>query len=139
MQIHQLKPDHYKKNKKRIARGGKRGVTSGRGQKGQKSRAGHRIKKNERKIILHFPKLKGVHNKSIKPKPVIINVGDLEKYFQTDLINKEVLLTLGFIKKISQPVKILGKGEVHKSYQIKDISVSQQAKEKILKSGGTIL
>jgi len=40
MQLHQLKPNHKKKSRKRVGRGGKKGTYSGKGMKGQKSRAG---------------------------------------------------------------------------------------------------
>lgn len=40
MQLHELKPKHKAKKKKRVGRGGKRGTFSGRGVKGQKARAG---------------------------------------------------------------------------------------------------
>ena len=63
MQLHELQPDTPNKNRKRIGRGGKRGTTSGRGQKGQTSRAGHRIRPAERDLIQRLPKLKGVKNK----------------------------------------------------------------------------
>ncbi|KPJ73361.1 50S ribosomal protein L15, partial [Parcubacteria bacterium DG_74_1] len=44
MQLHEIKPIHKLKKSKRIGRGGKRGTYSGRGIKGQKSRAGRRFK-----------------------------------------------------------------------------------------------
>jgi len=40
MQLHQLKLKNHKKSRKRVGRGGKRGTYSGKGMKGQKSRAG---------------------------------------------------------------------------------------------------
>jgi large subunit ribosomal protein L15 len=61
MQLHELQPIHYNKDGKRIARGGKRGHTSGRGQKGQKSRSGHRIRPAVRDMIQRLPKLRGKH------------------------------------------------------------------------------
>jgi large subunit ribosomal protein L15 len=59
MQLHELAPTHRSKDKKRIGRGGKRGTFCGRGSKGQKSRAGHRIRPAERDLILRLPKLRG--------------------------------------------------------------------------------
>jgi len=63
MQLHELQPTFPNKDRKRIGRGGKRGTTSGRGQKGQSSRAGHRIRPAERDFIQRLPKLRGVKNK----------------------------------------------------------------------------
>jgi len=59
MLIHELQPEHPGRDKKRIARGGKRGTYSGRGHKGQKSRSGRNIRPAERDIILRLPKLRG--------------------------------------------------------------------------------
>ncbi len=63
MQLYELKPSHKNKKHKRVGRGGKRGTTSGGGTKGQKSRAGHRIRPAERDLIQRLPKLKGFNNK----------------------------------------------------------------------------
>jgi len=63
MQLHQLKPTVKQKRAKRVGRGGKRGTYSGRGQKGQKSRAGARIRPGFRggdnPIWKLFPKQRG--------------------------------------------------------------------------------
>lgn len=63
MQLHELQPFHATKTEKRIGRGGKRGTTSGRGTKGQKARAGHRIRPAERDLIQQLPKKRGFANK----------------------------------------------------------------------------
>ncbi|PIW97597.1 50S ribosomal protein L15 [Candidatus Jorgensenbacteria bacterium CG_4_8_14_3_um_filter_38_10] len=140
MQLHQLQPIHKNKVKKRIGRGGKRGTYSGRGQKGQKARAGAKIKPAERKLFLKLPKLRGVKNKPFKKKPVILNIDDLEKIIKNgQKINKEILLEKGMIKKLSQEVKILGKGRTKKSWEIKGIKTSKSAKIKIEQAGGRII
>lgn len=74
MQLHTLKPLHSGRSKKRIGRGGKRGTYSGRGQKGQKSRAGRKIRPAMRDLIQRIPKLRGAGNRrksrksNIRPK-----------------------------------------------------------------------
>ena len=121
MQLHQLKPIHKFKDKKRIARGGKRGTYSGRGIKGQKSRSGHKIKPQERDLIIRIPKRRGFRNKSLQEKPVIINIGDLEK-------------KLDFLKSLPKKtkIKILGQGEIKKPVEIqKDWLISKSAKKKL--------
>ncbi len=62
MQLHQLQSNHPNYGKKRVGRGGKRGTTSGRGTKGQHSRAGRRIRPAERDFIQRLPKLRGIGN-----------------------------------------------------------------------------
>ena len=59
MQLHEIKPIHKVKKPKRVGRGGKRGTYSGRGQKGQKSRAGHKMKPVVRELVKRYPKLRG--------------------------------------------------------------------------------
>lgn len=113
--------------KKRVGRGGKRGTTSGRGTKGQKSRSGHRIRLAKRDLLIRFPKLRGYKNKSIHKKLDIINVGDLEK-------SKEII----FSEKNLGKVKILGNGELNKAITVQGIPVSKSAREKIEKAGGKI-
>ena len=85
MQLHELKPIHKKKPRKRVGRGGKRGTYSGRGQKGQKSRAGHRFQPVIRELIKKYPKLRGYRQKlkikNEKLKIAIVNLDILEKKF----------------------------------------------------------
>ena len=128
MQLNDLKLNTRILKRKRIGRGGKRGAYSGRGQKGQKSRAGHRIRPAERDLLIRIPKLRGYRNKSIQLKSAIINVGDLEKKVKGDLVN---LKTLG-------QLKILGGGKVTKAFTVQGLKVSKSAKEKIIKAGGVV-
>ena len=139
MQLHELKPNNKNREKKRIARGGKRGTTSGIGQKGQKSRSGHRIRPAERDLIQRLPKLRGFRNKSLIAKPVIVDIADLEKKIEGNLINKKVLIDAGFIRKADNNIKILGNSEVKKGFQIEGIKVSESVKKKIEAAGGKIL
>lgn len=139
MQLHQLKPKTKSKAKKRVGRGGKRGTYSGKGLKGQKSRSGRKIRPAERSLIIRLPKLRGFRNKSLQPRPVILNVGDLDKRAESDIINKEVLLKAGLIKKSDKRVKILGGGEVKKTFQVEGLEISESAKKKIEAAGGKII
>ena len=120
MLLQDIKPINKKYPKARVGRGGKRGTTSGKGQKGQKSRSGHRIRPAERDLIQRLPKLRGYRNKSLKEKLPVINVGDLENF------------------KFDRTVKILGEGEVKKPFHINGLPVSKTAKEKIEAAGGSV-
>ncbi len=124
--------------KKRVGRGGKRGTTSGKGQKGQKSRSGHRIRPAERDIISKFPKLRGVKNRSRTEPATEINVGDLGKIAAGGKIDKKILLETGIIKRISESVKVLGNGELKEAVILEGIPVSAGAKVKIEKAGGSV-
>lgn len=151
MQFHELKPQFKKKTKKRIGRGGKRGTYSGKGIKGQKSRAGRRIRPMERDLIQRLPKLRGFRNKPLKSKPLVINLSDLENKMKTNIINRDTLLEAGLIRKSDRRIKILGGGEVKRAFSIEGLEiypvgsrrisfwVSKSAKAKIEAAGGKFL
>jgi len=143
MQFHQLKPKHKKKKKKRIGRGGKKGTYSGRGMKGQKSRAGANFKPAIREFVKKYPKLRGYKLNPSKKNLLIVNVGLLEKKFKAEsLITPQSLLKENIIRKIKgklPSVKILGSGDVKKPFTVKNCTVSEQARKKIEKAGGKIL
>ncbi|MEK7636024.1 MAG: 50S ribosomal protein L15 [Patescibacteria group bacterium] len=139
MQLHELQIIYKKKSKKRVGRGGKRGTYSGKGMKGQKSRAGRKMKPMEMDLIQRLPKLRGFKNKSLREKPLIINIADLEKKFKNDIIDNKALLEAGIIKKLNRKVKILGEGKTKRIFQTKGILVSKIAKDKIETAGGKVL
>ena len=138
MQLHRLQPKTKSRNKKRIGRGGKRGTYSGKGQKGQKARSGHRIRPAERDLIQRLPKLRGYKFKPFKPKPAILNLSDLEKKIKGDIINREILLQAGLIKESDKSVKILANGEIKRPFEIEGIKISESARKKIESAGGRI-
>ena len=129
---------NLKKSKKRIGRGGKRGTYSGRGIKGERSRAGHRLPKQIREAVRKIPKLRGVHNMPAGPKSQPVNLNELEKISET-AITVELLFKTGLIKNRRDPVKILGDGILKKPVIIHGIPVSKSAREKIEKAGGRVL
>jgi len=141
VQLHQLQPIHKLKKRKRVGRGGKRGTYSGRGMKGQRSRAGKRLKPAIRELIKRYPKLRGYKFKGFRPKPAIINLEVLERKFQTgEKVTPKSLLKKRLIRKMKgrlPGVKILGTGKLTKKLTIEGCQVSKSAKEKIEKSGGT--
>ncbi len=158
MQLHQIKPKHKLKKRKRVGRGGKRGTYSGRGMKGQRSRAGRRLKPAIRGLIKRYPKLRGYRFKSkaqsLKSKIAVLNLETLEKKFSAPeerdlaavgkseiLINPEILLKQRLIRRIKgriPKIKILGEGRLTKKLAIEDCQVSKSAKEAIEKAGGKV-
>ena len=138
MQLHQLQSVTKLKSKKRIGRGGKRGSYSGRGMKGQKARAGHRIRPAERDLIIRLPKLRGFDNKPLKPAAIAINLKQLEAKIKGDIINKNALIESGLIRKSDKRIKILSDGEIKRSFKIQGLEISKKAKKKIEAAGGSI-
>lgn len=142
MQLHQLRPKTKNKARKRIGRGGKRGTTSGRGTKGQKSRTGHRIRPAIREFLKKIPKQRGVKNVVTSTKPQSVNIEKLEIHFKDgDKITPQTLSDKKLVKpnKGQLPeVKLLGDGNITKKLLVENCQVSQSAKEKIEKAGGSI-
>ncbi|MBI5306527.1 50S ribosomal protein L15 [Candidatus Wolfebacteria bacterium] len=140
MQLHDLKSQFKKEDKKRVGRGGKRGTTSGRGTKGQKSRSGHRIRPAERDLIQRLPKLRGFQNKPLREKDLIVNVGDLEKKIKGNSIDREILIKSKIIRNFdkNKKIKILGNGDLNRSFEIRGLKISKNARKKIEAAGGKI-
>lgn len=142
IQIHQIQPLHLPKKGKRVGRGGKRGKYCGRGIKGQKARAGRKMKPVIREIIKKYPKLRGYKFKA-KKEIEIVNLDRLEKKFQDgEKVSPPVLLEKKIISKIKgkiPTVKILGRGEITKKLIVENCLLSKSAKEKIEKAGGKII
>ncbi|MFH1462213.1 MAG: 50S ribosomal protein L15 [bacterium] len=145
MQLHQIKPKHKRPKRKKVGRGGKRGTYSGRGMKGQKSRAGRRMKPVVRELIKRYPKLRGYRFKvkTEKSQIVTLNLEVLDKVFNSgDKITPEALLEKKLINKIKgrkPKVKILGQGKLTKDFNFEGCQFSKTAKEKIEKAGGAIV
>jgi len=141
MQLHQLKPIHKLKKKKRVGRGGKRGTYSGRGMKGQKSRSGVKKKPGfeggKTPLWRQLAKQKGF--KSIHPKKEIVNLSQLNKKFSDgDIITLKRLQKKGLVDNIKVGVKILGDGNINKKLEVRGVEASKSAKEKIEKAGGVV-
>jgi large subunit ribosomal protein L15 len=142
MQIHELKPKHKNKTKKRVGRGGKKGTYSGKGMKGQGSRAGRKMVPIIREIIKRYPKLRGYRRFVMDDSSAVVNLEVLEKTFEAgEIVNAENLLKKGIVSKIkgkAPEVKILGTGKLTKKLIIEGCKISKSAKEAVEKAGGAI-
>jgi large subunit ribosomal protein L15 len=142
MQIHELQPKHKNRAKKRIGRGGKHGTFSGKGMKGQTSRAGRKMVPMIREWIKKYPKLKGYRASTVPSNLVAINLDILEKHCKDgEIINPENLINKGIIhtaKGKTPEVKILAKGKISKKIVVERCKLSKSAKEAIEKAGGSI-
>ena len=142
MQLHDLKPIHKPKKKKIIGRGGKKGTYSGRGIKGQKSRAGRKFSPAIRELIKKYPKLKGYRAQKREKAVAVVNLGLLDKSFKdSEVVNPKNLLEKELIRRIKGKmplVKILGKGKLTKKLIIENCQVSKPAREIIEKEKGKV-
>ena len=144
LSLHTLKPTpgaHRKAKYVGRGNGSGSGTYSARGQKGQKARTGSgrgRLKRlGMRPVLLSLPKFGGF--KSLKHKPAVINLEQLEKNFTAnETITPTALLAKKLISTTRFGVKILSKGELTKKLNFKGCSFSKGALEKIKKAGGEI-
>lgn len=142
MQTNQIKPATKNRKATRIGRGGKRGTFSGRGTKGQKARSGRKMRPELRDIIKRLPKKRGYRFHGFQVKPVVVNVGEIEKNFKDgEEVSAKVLVEKRLISKakgLLPKIKLLGGGEISKKISVSGCVVSKSAKEKIEKAGGKI-
>lgn len=143
MKLNELKPNTGSiKTKKRVGRGNAsgHGTTAGRGTKGQNSRSGSSIRPyfegGQMPLSRRVPKrgFKNIFSKQY----TIINVGELNRFNEGEIITPERLLQEGMVKKIRNGIKILGKGEVNKKLTIRAHKISKGAVSKIESAGGKV-
>ena len=75
-------------------------------------------------------------NNIFATKYAIVNVSDLNKFKDGTVVDTELLVASGLVKKVNDGVKILGNGELTAKLTVKAAKFSQSAVEKIEKAGG---
>ena len=127
--------------KVRVGRGmgSKLGKTSGSGNKGQKSRRGDSRRRGFEggQMPLHrrIPK-RGFHN-LFRVNYSVVNLEELNVFPAGETVTPDLLRAHGFVRRATDPVKILGDGELKNKLAIHAHAFSASAKEKIAKAGGT--
>ena len=138
-------PQGANKKPKRVGRGSSSGLgtTAGKGNKGQQSRSGGKTYvgfEGGQMPLYRRIAHKGFSNYPFKKEYVCINVEQLDaKYNDGETVNKESLVAKGFISsKKTALVKVLGNGDVKKKLTVEVDKVSESAKAKIEKTGGSV-
>ena len=138
-------PQGANKKPKRVGRGSSSGLgtTAGKGNKGQQSRSGGKTYvgfEGGQMPLYRRIAHKGLANYPFKKEYVCINVEQLDaKYNDGETVNKESLVAKGFISsKKTALVKVLGNGDVKKKLTVEVDKVSESAKAKIEKAGGSV-
>ena len=127
---------------KRLGRGPGSGTgkTAGRGHKGQRSRSGKKIHPSfeggQMRLVRRLPK-RGFTNLFRKTYQ-IVNLRDLEGWDEETVVNAESLAEKRLIRKSTDPVKILGEGEVDRPVKVSVHNVSETARQKIEAAGGSV-
>ena len=134
-----------RKTKKKVGRGNGSGsgTYSGRGMKGQSSRAGGRrrpgFEGGQTPYLRKMPKLKGFKNPNYVEYQVI-NVGDLNIFDSGATIKKADLLAKNLVSKKTKPVKLLGgKGELEKELTIEVDKASASAIKAVESKKGKVV
>ncbi len=151
MNLSNLQPAQEREDRKRIGRGqgSGKGRYSGRGLKGQKSRAGsHKMRAGfeggQMPIQMRMGKLRGSTSKDAMPvgpfrtSTVPVNIRDLDRFEAGDLVTPEALVEKRLIKNTKTDVKLLGVGDISKKLTIRVHAISGTAREKIEAAGGTV-
>src|SRR6185295_16939765 len=152
--LHNLSPTPGStKERKRVGRGQGSGTgkTSGRGQKGQKSRSGSHMMRagfigGQMPLHMQVPKLRGAHSKDSMPVGPFrtfthgVNVSSLAARFEAGAeVTPETLLAARVLRTLRHPVKILGDGEIAIALTVHAHRFSASARQKIEAAGGTVV
>jgi len=144
MRLHNLRPRPGARHRvKRLGSGESsgHGKTSGKGHKGQKARSGGSIRLGfeggQMPLIRRLPK-RGFNNAAFRATYAIVNLSDLNEFKAGTVVNEELLRESKLVRGDVAGIKILGDGELKHALKIEADKVSESAKAKIEKAGGTI-
>jgi large subunit ribosomal protein L15 len=144
IRLHNLKPrpgSRHRVKRLGIGESSGHGKTSGKGHKGQKARSGGSIRLGfeggQMPLIRRLPK-RGFNNAAFRQEYAIVNLDDLNNFKAGATINEGILRESKHIRGQVAGLKILGRGELKHGLTIEADRVSQSAREKIEKAGGTI-
>jgi large subunit ribosomal protein L15 len=145
MRLHTLSPNPgAKKRRKRLGQGESsgHGKTSGKGHKGQKARSGGSLRLGfeggQMPLIRRLPK-RGFNNAAFKKTFGVVNIDDLDRKFADGAaINETALRESGLIRGRVAGVRVLGRGELSKKLTLEVDHITDTAREKIEKAGGTV-
>ena len=128
------------KRSKRVGQGmgSGHGKTATRGAKGQRSRAGMRMRPGFEggQMPLHRRLPKRGFTNIFRKIYAVVNLKDLENFKPEEKITPELLMATGMVKKLGDGLKILGDGELKAPMHITAHIFSKSALEKIEKAGG---
>jgi len=135
-------PKGQRKNK-RLGRGvgSGHGKTAGKGNKGQKARAGGGVRlgfEGGQMPLFRRVARRGFSNYPFKKVFQVVNVGDLNRFADGATVSPAALADKGLAKKKGVAVKILGSGELTRKLVVEGVAVSAVARDKIVAMGGEI-
>ena len=143
MKLHELKPPVGSRHRRKIVGrgpGSGHGMTSGRGEKGQKARSGGGTRPGFEggQLPLHRRVPKRGFVSLFRKEYEIINVKDLERFAPGTAVTPASLAEAGMLRVADAAVKILGEGSLSKTLTVSAHRFSKTAEEKIRAAGGTV-
>jgi large subunit ribosomal protein L15 len=133
-------PAGANKRSKRVGQGmgSGHGKTATRGAKGQRSRAGMRMRPGFEggQMPLHRRLPKRGFTNIFRKIDAVVNLKDLEDFKPEETITPELLVARGRVKQLGAGLKILGDGELKAPLHVTAHLFSKSAREKIEKAGG---
>ena len=143
MQQHEFRPPKgAKKGRIRVGRGdgSGKGSYSGKGMKGQNSRAGGGVRPNfeggQLPITKRLPTLRGFTNR-FRREYSVVNLDRLENFPANSEVTLQQMMDAGLIKDLSMPVKVLGRGELDVALTVEAHRFTASARTKIEEAGGS--
>ena len=142
MKLENLVATPEAKTRKRVGRGPGSGMgkTSTRGENGQRSRSGASIpawfEGGQSPLYRRIPK-RGFNNARFRTEFATINLSDLNKFNDGDVVTPELLKEKGIVKKQLCGIKVLGNGTLEKKLTVRAHRFSSSAVTKIESAGGT--
>ncbi len=131
------------KSRKRVGRGdgSGHGTYSGRGCKGQKSRAGYKMRPGfeggQLPLIKRLPRKRGFTN-IFRVEYSVVNINSLNVFESGSEVTPEKLVAAGVVKSLRHPIKILAEGDIKHPLTVKANKFSAAAKAKIEAAGGQV-
>ena len=143
MKLHELNVTEGSTHRRKVVGrgpGSGHGKTSGRGEKGQKARSGGSVhiwfEGGQTPLYKRLPR-RGFSNKRFETKYAIVNVSDLNRFKDGEVVTPELLKESGLVKKELSGIKVLGNGKLEKKLTVKANIFTNSAITKIEELGGS--
>ena len=144
MRQHELRPPRgARRPRKRVGRGdgSGHGSFSGRGLKGQNSRAGGGVRLGfeggQNPLIKALPKMRGFTN-IFRKESWVVNLDRLSTFPANSEVTPQAMVEAGVVRNLKRPVKVLGRGELDRPLVVEASSFSASARRKIEAVGGSV-
>ena len=144
MLVHTIRPRHPRRGRRRVGRGDGSGMGTyaGKGMKGQKARSGGGVRLGfeggQNPQVKGLPMLRGFKN-PFRLQYQVVNLGRLNDLPpNVTEVTPELLQLRRMVRHAGHPIKLLGHGDMERSFHVTVDKVSASAKAKIQSAGGSV-